>query len=123
VPSLDLLPRNLDQDLEYYLHCVNFVLPLFYSLVLIVIDYFTSLALVLSDERCEKWGAELAQMAKIMELEMVMQSQANKITELETTCIDLKHGKDKLTDGYRRLAEKHNLLEQDMANLVEANAS
>jgi uncharacterized coiled-coil protein SlyX len=44
-------------------------------------------------------------MAKIMELEVVTKSQADKIAELEATCADLKQGKDKLTDGYRRLAE------------------
>jgi hypothetical protein len=39
-------------------------------------------------------------MAKIMELEVVTKLQADKIAELEATCADLKHGKDKLTDGY-----------------------
>jgi uncharacterized coiled-coil protein SlyX len=62
------------------------------------------------------------QMAKLMELEVVMKLQADKIVELEVTCTDLKRGKEKLTDGYRRLAEKHKSLEQDVANLAEASA-
>jgi uncharacterized coiled-coil protein SlyX len=71
----------------------------------------------------EKSGAELTWMAKITELEVVTKLQADKITELEATCADLKCGKDKLTDGYQRLAEKHKSLEKNMANLVEANAA
>jgi uncharacterized coiled-coil protein SlyX len=78
---------------------------------------------VLSEKRCERRGTELAQMAKIMELEAVMKSQADKIIELEVTCVNLRCGKDKLTDGYRRLVEKHKLLEQDMAKLPEVNAA
>jgi uncharacterized coiled-coil protein SlyX len=46
-------------------------------------------------------------MAKLAELEVVMKSQADKITELEATCADLKHAKEKLTNGYQRLAKKH----------------
>jgi chromosome segregation ATPase len=62
-------------------------------------------------------------MAKIMELEVVTRSEADKIVELEATCADLKRGKDKLTDGYRRLAEKHKSLEQDKSKLVEAHVA
>jgi uncharacterized coiled-coil protein SlyX len=45
-------------------------------------------------------------MAKIAELEVVTRSQAHKITELEATRADLKHEKDKVTDGYQRMSEK-----------------
>jgi hypothetical protein len=37
---------------------------------------------------------------KIMELEQVARSQADRITELEATCTDFRHEKDKVTDGY-----------------------
>jgi uncharacterized coiled-coil protein SlyX len=63
---------------------------------------------------------------KIAELEVVARSQANRIIELEEPCADFKREKDKVTDGYRRLAEKHKSLakkvEQDMTKLVEAHA-
>jgi hypothetical protein len=48
----------------------------------------------------EKRSVELVQMAKLLELEVVMKLQADKIVELEVTCTDLKRGKEKLTDGY-----------------------
>jgi uncharacterized coiled-coil protein SlyX len=64
--------------------------------------------------------------AKIVELEVVTRSQADRIAELEATCADFKCKKDKVTDGYQRLAEKHKLLaekaEQDKSKLVEAHA-
>jgi uncharacterized coiled-coil protein SlyX len=110
-------------DLEYCLHRVSFVLPSFYSVMLILIDCVTSQTLAPLERRHEKRGAELALMAKIMELEVVTRSQADKITELEATCANLKHGKDKLTDSYRRLVAKHKSLEQDMAKPAEAHAT
>jgi hypothetical protein len=58
-PSLNLQLGNPDKDLEYCLCRIRFVLPLFYSVVLVVIDYFTSKVLVLSEKRCEKRGTEL----------------------------------------------------------------
>jgi uncharacterized coiled-coil protein SlyX len=64
---------------------------------------------------------------KIAELEAVARSQADKITELEATCADLKCEKDKVTDGYQRLTEKHKSLtkkaEQDKTKLAEAHAT
>jgi uncharacterized coiled-coil protein SlyX len=59
-------------------------------------------------------------------LEVVMRSQADKITKLEATCTNLKREKDKVTDSYRRLSEKHKALaeraEQDKTKLPEAHA-
>jgi hypothetical protein len=98
---------NQDENLECCLRRVSFVLRLFYSVVLIVIHYFISQVLALSEKRHEKRSIELAQMAKLAELEVVMKSQADKITELEATCADLKHAKEKLTNGYQRLPKKH----------------
>jgi uncharacterized coiled-coil protein SlyX len=43
---------------------------------------------------------------KVVELEVVARSQADRIAELEAICADFKCEKDKVTDGYRRLAEK-----------------
>jgi uncharacterized coiled-coil protein SlyX len=94
--------------------------------VLILIDYSILHVLALSGKQHEKRATELAQMAKIVELEVVMRSQADKIAELEATCANLKREKDKVTDGYRRLSEKHKALveraEQDKTKLAEANA-
>jgi hypothetical protein len=48
-PLLDLSLENLDEDLEYCLHHISFVLLLhFYIVVLVLIDYFISQALALS---------------------------------------------------------------------------
>jgi uncharacterized coiled-coil protein SlyX len=106
-PSLDLPLDNLDEDLEYFLCHVSFVLPShFYVVVLVLIDYSISQALALSGKQHEKRATESTPMAKIAELEVVTRSQAHKITELEATCADLKHEKDKVTDGYRRMSEK-----------------
>jgi uncharacterized coiled-coil protein SlyX len=100
--------------------------PHFYVVVLVLIDCFISQALALSEKQREKRAAESVQVAKIVELEVVVRSQADKITELETTCGDLKCEKDKVTDGYRRLAEKHKSLaekaEEDETRLAEAHA-
>jgi uncharacterized coiled-coil protein SlyX len=71
--------------------------------------------------------AESAQVAKIAKLEEVARPQADRITELEATCTDFKCEKDKVTDGYRRLVEKHKSLvekaEHDKAKLAEAHAA
>jgi uncharacterized coiled-coil protein SlyX len=82
----------------------------FHVVTLVLIDYLISQVLALSGKQREKRAAESAQVAKIVELEVVSRSQADKITELEVTCTDLKCEKDKVTDGYRSLAEKHKAL-------------
>jgi uncharacterized coiled-coil protein SlyX len=65
--------------------------------------------------------------AKIAELEVVARSQDDRIAELETTCADIKCEKDKVTDGYQRLAEKHKSLtekaKEDKTNLAKAHAA
>jgi hypothetical protein len=49
VPLLDLLLENLDEDLEYCLRRVSFVLLSHFGIVvLILIDYFISQVLTLS---------------------------------------------------------------------------
>jgi uncharacterized coiled-coil protein SlyX len=64
---------------------------------------------------------------KIVELEQVARSQANRITKLEASCTDFRCEKDKVTDGYRRLAEKHKSLtervEHEKTKLVEEHAA
>jgi uncharacterized coiled-coil protein SlyX len=64
--------------------------------------------------------------AKIAELEAVTRLQADKITELEATCTNLKREKDKVIDVYQRLSEKHKALakkaEQNKMKLAEAHA-
>jgi hypothetical protein len=47
-------------------------------------------------------------MAKNAELEVLMKSQAEKITKLEVAYANLKCVKDNVAASYRRLAEKHN---------------
>jgi hypothetical protein len=126
-PSLDLPLENLDEDLVYCLHRVSFVfLSHFDVVVLILINYSISQALALSGKQCEKRATESAQMAKIVKLEVVMRSQADMIAELEATRIDLKREKDKVTDGYRRLSEKHKAhaerAEQDKMKHAKAHA-
>jgi hypothetical protein len=50
-PSLDLPLESLDEDLEYYLHHVSFVLPPhFYAVMLVLIDFFISPALALLEK-------------------------------------------------------------------------
>jgi hypothetical protein len=60
---------------------------------------------------------------KIAELEAVARSQADR--KLEATCADFKCEKDKVTDGYRRLAVKHKSFadkaEHDKTKLAEAH--
>jgi hypothetical protein len=47
-PLLDLTLESLDDDLEYYLHHISFVLPPhFFVVVLVLIDCFISQALAL----------------------------------------------------------------------------
>jgi uncharacterized coiled-coil protein SlyX len=64
---------------------------------------------------------------KIAELEVVARSQDDRITELEVTCADSKREKDKVTNGYRRLAEKHKSLVEKVKHgknkLAEAHAT
>jgi hypothetical protein len=75
----------------------------------------------------EKSGIESAQATKFAELELVAQSQANRIVEPEATCTDFRHEKDKVTDGHRRLVEKHKSLteraEHEKIKLAEAHAA
>jgi uncharacterized coiled-coil protein SlyX len=95
--------------------------------VLVLIDCFILQALALSGKQCEKRVTKSMQVAKIVELEVVARSQADRITELEATCTDFKREKDKVIDGYRRLVEKHKSLvekaEQDKTKLAEAHAA
>jgi hypothetical protein len=49
----------------------------------------------------------LRRRGKVVQLEVMARSQPDKITELEATCTDLKHQKDKLTHVYQSLAQKH----------------
>jgi uncharacterized coiled-coil protein SlyX len=94
--------------------------------MLVLIDCFISQVLALSEKQREKRVAELAQVVRIAKLEVVARSQADRITELESTCAEFKYEEDKVTDGYRRSAEKHKSLaekaEQDKTKLVEAHA-
>jgi uncharacterized coiled-coil protein SlyX len=46
-------------------------------------------------------------LAKMVELEGVMKSQSDKITELEAAHVDLKRERDNLHVGYRKILEKH----------------
>jgi hypothetical protein len=52
--------------------------------------------------------AESVQTAINVELEALVNSQAEKIDELETTYAYLKHQKESITAGYRSLKKKHN---------------
>jgi uncharacterized coiled-coil protein SlyX len=83
--------------------------------------------LALSVKQCERRFIESAQVGKFAELEQVAQSQDNRITELEATYADLKHEKDNVTDGYRRLAEKHKSLTESAVHekikLAEAHVA
>jgi hypothetical protein len=73
----------------------------------------------------EKRVIDSAQVMKTAELEQVARSQADGITELEVTCADFKGEKDKVTDGYWKLAEKHKSLteraEHEKTKLAEAH--
>jgi uncharacterized coiled-coil protein SlyX len=127
-PSLDLPLESLDEDLECCLHHVSFALPQhFYVVWLALIDYFILQVFALLEMQHGKRATELAQVAKIAELEVVARSQADRIAELEATCGDLRLEKDRVTDGYQRMAEKNKSLaekaEQDKTKLVEAHAT
>jgi hypothetical protein len=71
--------------------------------------------------------AELARAAKSAELKVAACSQAEKIAELEMTCADLKHEKQCVAAGYRRLSDKHKVFiektEQEKTELVEIHAT
>jgi uncharacterized coiled-coil protein SlyX len=86
-----------------------------------------SQALALSEKQREKRVAESAHVAKIAELEVVALSQTGRIAELDATCADFKREKDKVTDGYRRLAEKHKSFavkaKHEKTKLAEAHAA
>jgi chromosome segregation ATPase len=64
-------------------------------------------------------------MAKNAELELLVNSQAEKITELETTYADLKREKESITASYRRLSDKHKMFtekaEREKTELVETH--
>jgi uncharacterized coiled-coil protein SlyX len=64
---------------------------------------------------------------KIAELEQVARSQADRIAELEATCNDFRCERDKLADGYRRLAKKHKSLTErakhEKTKLAKAHAA
>jgi hypothetical protein len=47
----------------------------------------------------ERRVTKSAQVAKIVELEQVARSQADRITKLEATCTNFRRKKDKVTDG------------------------
>jgi predicted nuclease with TOPRIM domain len=67
------------------------------------------------------------QIAKNAELEVLVRSQAQKITELETSYADLKSEKENVTTGYQRLAAKYDAfvekVEQEKVNLAEAHVA
>jgi hypothetical protein len=53
LPSLDFLLEDLGESLESYLHCVSFVLPLyFHAFVLALVDCSILQALALSEKQC-----------------------------------------------------------------------
>jgi predicted nuclease with TOPRIM domain len=64
-------------------------------------------------------------MARNVELEAVVNSQVERIIELETTYADLKCEKESITAGYWKLSDKHKTLtkksEQEKAELIEAH--
>jgi hypothetical protein len=76
-------------------------------------------------QRVER-AIELVQIAKNAELEVLVRSQVEKITELEMTYDDLKHGKENVTAGYHRLVAKQDAfvgkVEQEKVKLAEAHA-
>jgi hypothetical protein len=59
-------------------------------------------ALVLSENLRMKKAAESVQTTRNAELEALVKSQAEKITELEATYADLKREKENITVGYRK---------------------
>jgi hypothetical protein len=120
---LDFLLEDLDESLESCLHHVRFVLPsYFHAFVLALINYSISQALALLEKQRKS-----TQIAKNAELGVLLRSQDEKIAELETAYADLKHEKENVTMGYRRLAAKHDAfvekVEQEKAKHVEAHAA
>jgi hypothetical protein len=118
--------ENLD-ELEHCLRHVSFVLPSYFcAVVLVLIGWLFSQALVLLEDRCKKRVTESARAAKSAELEVLMKSQAEKITHPEKPCADLKWEKGNVTAGYQRLSEKHKTFtekeEQEKTNLAGAPA-
>jgi uncharacterized protein YlxW (UPF0749 family) len=100
--------ENLDKELEHYLRRVSFMLPsYFHAAVLVLVGLLFLQTLMLSEDQCKKWVAESARTARNEELEALVKSQDEKITQLETTCADLKREKENITAGYRKLSEKH----------------
>jgi hypothetical protein len=83
--------------------------------------------LALSAKQRERRVVGLAPVGKIAEQEQVPRSQADRIMELEATCANFRRGKDKVTDGEQRLAEKYKSLteraEHEKAKLAEAHAT
>jgi hypothetical protein len=59
-------------------------------------------ALVLSENLRMKKAAESVQTTRNTELEALVKSQAEKITELEATFADLKREKENITIGYQK---------------------
>jgi hypothetical protein len=119
--------ENLDKDLECCLRRVSFVLPsYFHVIVLALIDCSISQSLAQLEKQREKRATESAQVAKSAELEVLVRSQAEEITELKMAYVDLKREKDNVTIGYRRLVAKHNAfmekVKQEKTKLVEAHA-
>jgi hypothetical protein len=125
-PSLDFPLGDLSESLESCLRDVNFVLPsYFHAFVLALIDCSILQALALSEKQCVERAIESAQIAKNTELEVLVRSEAEKITELETAYANLKCEKENMTTGYRRLVAKHDSfvekVEQEKAKLAEAH--
>jgi uncharacterized coiled-coil protein SlyX len=70
---------------------------------------------------------EVAHANRNATLESMMSAQAQKIAELEAACTSLRHEKENITAGYRRLSDKHKvfvvMVEQEKAELAEAHAA
>jgi hypothetical protein len=93
----------LYEELERYLWHVGFSLPSYLRvIVLALIGCLFSQVLALSESQREKRTAESAWTAKNVELEVLANSQAEKITELEAAYANPKHEKETVTAGYRR---------------------
>jgi hypothetical protein len=87
---------------------------------------FFSQALALSESQHEKRIAKLAQATKNAELEVLVNSQAERITKFEAAFADLKREKGSVAAGYLRLSEKHKMFtetaEREKMELVEPHA-
>jgi hypothetical protein len=127
-PSLDFPLEDLDKSLESYLCHVSFVLPsYFHTFVLALIDCSISQALALLEKQHVERVIESTQIAKNVELEVLVKSQAEKIAKLEAAYANLKREKENVTTSYQRLTVKHDAfvvkVEQEKAKLVEAHAA